>query len=135
MQQLCSMLMDAATAKIYPSLHTLTLHDALPIAGTLIAVLPPTLLSTCASRVVGTWMKLQPRLTMLHANPTRSPITPPPRAMTWSPRSTPSAINDSVSRARHAPLFVPTPGSRRSEERRGGKECVRTCSSGGWTEH
>src|SRR5256885_342645 len=49
-------------------------------AATLIPVLPPTELSTCASRLVGTCTKLQPRLTMADAKPATSPTTPPPRA-------------------------------------------------------
>ena len=39
------------------------------------------------------------------AKPTRSPITPPPSATTWSPRSTPSSSSRSVSASSCAQLF------------------------------
>ena len=45
-------------------------------------VLPPTEESTCASSVVGICTKRMPRRTMLAAKPARSPITPPPSAIT-----------------------------------------------------
>ena len=54
-------------------------------------VLPPTEESTCASSEVGIWMKFMPRRTMPAAKPARSPITPPPSAMTASPRSSRAA--------------------------------------------
>src|SRR5688572_6495897 len=84
-------------------------------AALLIAVLPPTLESTCASSVVGSWMKPQPRLRIAAANPVRSPITPPPSASTWSPRSTSSASSQSVTRSRLAQLLAPSPGSSTSQ--------------------
>ncbi len=79
-------------------------------AAALIAVLPPTELSTCASSVVGTWTKRQPRRRIAAANPVRSPTTPPPSAMTASPRSTPrvSSVSTTVSSVRQ--FFCPSPG-------------------------
>src|SRR3546814_5322844 len=56
-------------------------------APVLIAVFPPTELSTCASKVVGICTKWHPRFNMAAAKPTRSPMTPPPKAATWSFRS------------------------------------------------
>lgn len=43
---------------------------------------PPTAESTMASRVVGTWQKRIPRMKVAATKPTRSPMTPPPRART-----------------------------------------------------
>ena len=62
-------------------------------------VLPPTEESTCASSVVGICTKRMPRRTMLAAKPARSPITPPPSAITRSPRSRPISSRRSHSRA------------------------------------
>src|SRR5690606_25716294 len=84
-------------------------------AAALIAVLPPTLESTCASSVVGSCTKPQPRLRIAAAKPVRSPITPPPSASTWSPRSTSSANSQSVSRSSTAQLLAPSPGSSTSQ--------------------
>ena len=61
-------------------------------------VLPPTEESTCASSVVGICTKRMPRRTMLAAKPARSPITPPPSAITQSPRSSPISSRRSHSR-------------------------------------
>ena len=55
----------------------------------LMAVLPPTELSTWANRVVGIWMKSMPRSSIAAAKPVISPITPPPNATTTLPRSMP----------------------------------------------
>ena len=59
-------------------------------------VLPPTEESTCASSEVGIWMKFMPRRTMPAAKPARSPMTPPPSAMTASPRSSRAASTPST---------------------------------------
>ena len=48
------------------------------------AVFPPIEESTCASKVVGICMKFIPRYKIELAKPTKSPITPPPRAITIS---------------------------------------------------
>ena len=55
--------------------------------GVLIPVLPPTELSTWASRVVGIWTKSMPRSRTLAAKPVRSPMTPPPSAISRLLRS------------------------------------------------
>ena len=47
----------------------------------LIPVLPPTELSTWANRVVGIWTKSIPLRSIEAANPAKSPMTPPPKAM------------------------------------------------------
>ena len=47
----------------------------------LIPDLPPIDESTCASRVVGICIRLTPLRKVSEANPTKSPITPPPKAM------------------------------------------------------
>ena len=52
-------------------------------------VLPPTLLSTWASSVVGTPTQATPRSQVAAAKPARSPTTPPPSATTASSRSEP----------------------------------------------
>src|SRR5919198_204850 len=70
-------------------------------------VLPPTDESTCASRLVGTWMKSRPRRTLAAAKPARSPTTPPPSATTRSPRSILAAISASQTRSNVAMLFEP----------------------------
>ena len=44
-------------------------------------VLPPTDESTCESNVVGICIKLIPLMKVAAAKPVRSPITPPPKAM------------------------------------------------------
>ncbi len=49
--------------------------------GWFTAVFPPTELSTCASRVVGTCMKGTPLRYVAATKPAMSPITPPPRAI------------------------------------------------------
>ena len=49
-------------------------------SGWLMAVLPPTDESTCASSVVGTCTKGTPRMKQAAAKPAMSPTTPPPRA-------------------------------------------------------
>ena len=48
------------------------------------ATFPPTEESTWARREVGIWTSFTPRRKLEAANPARSPITPPPRAMTRS---------------------------------------------------
>ena len=49
-------------------------------SGWLIAVLPPTDESTCASSVVGNCTCGTPRMKQAAANPAMSPTTPPPSA-------------------------------------------------------
>lgn len=44
-------------------------------------VFPPTLASTMASSVVGTWIKGTPRMYVAATKPARSPTTPPPSAI------------------------------------------------------
>ena len=78
------------------------------------AVLPPTEESTCASSVVGICTTAMPRRTMLAAKPARSPITPPPSAITQSRRSSPISSRRSHSPASAAKLFVASPGGRTS---------------------
>jgi len=75
-------------------------------------VLPPTELSTWARRVVGIWMKPVPRLVMAAANPVRSPITPPPSAITVSERSTLRSSRASTRPSSALKLFVVSPGGR-----------------------
>ena len=57
--------------------------------------------STWASSEVGICTTRTPRRRMLAAKPARSPTTPPPRAMTQSPRSTPSSSRLSQSGGEH----------------------------------
>ncbi len=59
-------------------------------------VLPPTLLSTCASSVVGICTNGSPRSAVAAANPARSPTTPPPSAITAVRRSTPASSSAST---------------------------------------
>ncbi len=59
-------------------------------AGWLMAVLPPTDESTCASSVVGTCTKGTPRMYRAAAKPVMSPTTPPPSANSTVCRSQPS---------------------------------------------
>src|SRR5690606_32782760 len=96
-------------------------------AAALIAVLPPTLESTCASNVVGSCTKPQPRLRIAAAKPVRSPITPPPSASTGSPRSTSSASCQSTTRSRPAHDSAPSPGS--STSQRGSKPAALSAPS------
>ena len=63
-------------------------------------VLPPTEESTCASSEVGICTKCMPRRTMPAAKPARSPMTPPPSAMTTSPRSSRAASTPSTTSCR-----------------------------------
>ena len=58
-------------------------------------VLPPTLLSTIASSVVGTWTQGIPRKRVAATNPATSPTTPPPTAMTLESRPYPRSISRS----------------------------------------
>ena len=51
------------------------------VKAILIPDLPPIDESTCASRVVGMWIRFTPLKKVSEANPTRSPITPPPKAI------------------------------------------------------
>ena len=60
-------------------------------ARLLMPVLPPTEESTWASSEVGICTKFMPRRTMPAAKPVRSPMTPPPSAITASPRSSRAA--------------------------------------------
>src|SRR5262245_61376088 len=57
-------------------------------------VLPPSDASTIESRVVGNAIQLIPRMYVDAANPLRSPITPPPNAITVLLRSSPFSRND-----------------------------------------
>ena len=74
-------------------------------------VLPPTLESTWASRVVGICTKGRPRKVAAAAKPARSPTTPPPSAMTAVRRSTPRASRWSTSSAQPSTDFEASPGS------------------------
>ena len=47
-------------------------------------VLPPIDESTCESKVVGIFINFKPLLKVLDANPTISPIIPPPKEITQS---------------------------------------------------
>ncbi len=72
-------------------------------------VLPPTEELTCASSEVGIWMKFMPRRTMPAAKPARSPMTPPPSAITASPRSSRAARTRSTTSCSAAKLLVFSP--------------------------
>ena len=79
-------------------------------SGELIPVLPPTELSTWASSVVGICTKPTPRRRMAAAKPARSPITPPPKAITRSSRATFSAISHSTACSSAPQPLVFSPG-------------------------
>ena len=57
-------------------------------------------------------MKSMPRSVTAAANPTRSPITPPPKATTTERRSTPKARNSSTTCSRNDQLLVLSPAGR-----------------------
>ena len=77
--------------------------------GRSIAVLPPTLLSTCASKVVGTCTQLSPRIQIAAAKPVRSPTTPPPSAITTSRRDRRAAAKTSISDCNPAQPLLASP--------------------------
>ena len=85
----------------------------------LIPVFPPTDESTCASNVVGTWMKSRPRRTAAAAKPARSPITPPPSATIRSPRSIRAARRSSQTFSNWLKLLLDF--TRRHNDAEGGK--------------
>ncbi len=62
-------------------------------AGRSTATLPPPLASTIASRLVGLWTNGTPRSQVAATNPAMSPITPPPSAITGSPRASLASAN------------------------------------------
>ena len=63
---------------------------------TFIAVLPPTEESTCARSVVGIWIKSIPLNIIELMNPARSPITPPPSAISVSDLSIPLSRSSDI---------------------------------------
>ena len=52
--------------------------------------MPPTLLSTIATTVVGIWISGRPRRNVAATKPARSPVTPPPTANTQPSRVIPA---------------------------------------------
>ncbi len=73
-------------------------------------VFPPMLLSTWARRVVGIWMTGIPRMKIEAVKPVRSPMTPPPRAISAVDRSAPRAISFSTTERTVCIPFAASPG-------------------------
>ena len=71
-------------------------------------------LSAWASQVVGTWTSGSPRANSAAAVPARSPIVPPPTAISGSSRSTRCAASHSRIRSRRADPLRPLAGRRPS---------------------
>ena len=81
-------------------------------AGVSTPVLPPTLLSTMASSVVGTWMYGIPRNRVAATNPATSPTTPPPTATTHASRPYPRSISRSWRSATVSRVLAPSPAEK-----------------------
>src|SRR5260370_1087392 len=64
--------------------------------GWLTPTLPPTELSTIASRLVGTINRGRPRFQVAATKPARAPTTPPPRATTSGPPPVPPPPGERV---------------------------------------
>ena len=78
-------------------------------------VLPPTELSTWASRLVGICTKGMPRRTLAATKPARSPTTPPPRATIASPRSSRASSTRSQTVSNTSKRLLASPGGSRIE--------------------
>ena len=78
-------------------------------AGRSTAVLPPTLESTIARSEVGICTQSMPRIQSAAARPARSPITPPPSAITAELRVSPIAAKASSARTSSAGVLDASP--------------------------
>ena len=63
-----------------------------------------------ASSVVGTWTTGMPRMKVAATKPARSPITPPPSAITVVSRPAPHRESASVSSDQRSRVFCRSPG-------------------------